>query len=243
MPRLLLVEDAADVALIVERLGHRMGLEVAHRPDVASAWDHLRDALPDLILLDLNLPGERGEVLCRRVRACPETKHLRIALFTHWDRPEDVLSGLEAGGEYVVSKDLLARPEAWQARLGEIVTAGDGPAGSVSISCQWNSSFSRPSPEGTEALNRVLCQSVLRRLGPEVLRLVLRRAVSRTAPGHADGERWLKPDGLALDAAVPGEAVAMFAAAVAEQLQQLLGAGTAAPLCEALAAAVDCWGQ
>ena len=39
MPSLLLVEDAPDVATIVERLGRRLGLEVTHRANVASAWD------------------------------------------------------------------------------------------------------------------------------------------------------------------------------------------------------------
>jgi DNA-binding response OmpR family regulator len=121
MPRLLLVEDASDVALIVQRLGGRMGLDVTHRSDVASAWECLRDTPPDLILLDLNLLGERGEALCRRVRACSETANIPIALFTHWDRPEDINSGLEAGGDYVVCKDLLTRPEAWQARLRVIL--------------------------------------------------------------------------------------------------------------------------
>ena len=243
MPRLLLVEDEGDVALIVGRLGRRMGLEVAHRPDVGSAWDCLRDALPDLILLDLNLPGERGEALCRRVRARPETARLPVALFTHWERPEDIESGLEAGGDYVVSKDLLARPEAWQARLREILAACAGPGGSVSVNCQWNSTHSRPSPEGVETLNGVLRHRVLCRLGPGVVRLVLRRAVGRAARDPTDGGRWLKPDGLALDAAhlaaaVPGRAVATFAAAVAEQLERLLGTGAGAPVREALGAAV-----
>jgi DNA-binding response OmpR family regulator len=248
MPRLLLVEDAADVALIVERFGRRMGLEVAHRPDVASAWDYLSDTLPDLILLDLNLPGERGEALCRRVRARPETAHLPVALFTHWDRPEDVVSGLEAGGDYVVSKDLLGRPEAWQARLREILAAHPGPGGGVSLNCQWNSTLPRPSPEGAEDLNRVLRHPVLGRLGPDVARLVLRRAVSRAARDPSDRGRWLKPDGLTLDAAylvaaVPGGAVAAFAVAVAEQLERLLGAEAAAPVREALRAAVDRAGE
>jgi CheY-like chemotaxis protein len=239
MPRLLLVEDAPDVALVVARLGRRMGLEVAQRPDVASAWGCVRDAPPDLILLDLNLPGERGEALCRRVRAHVETAHLRIALFTSWDRPEDVVSGLEAGGEYVVSKDLLARPEAWQARLREILAAGAGSGGAVSINCQWNDLLPQPPPDGVEALNRVLRHPRLRGLGPDVVRLVLHRAV-----GRAGGGRWLRPDGLALDAAhvataASGRAVATFAAAVAEQLDRLLGAEAGAPVREALGAAVD----
>src|SRR5690348_4653339 len=81
MPRLLLVEDAPDVALVVAHLGRRLGLEVLQRADVASAWDCARAAAPDLVLLDLNLGGERGEGLCRRLRAAPETARVPVALF------------------------------------------------------------------------------------------------------------------------------------------------------------------
>jgi len=246
MPRLLLVEDAPDAALIVERLGRRMGLEVTHRADVASAWDCVRQAPPDLILLDLNLPGERGEALCRRVRAAPDTAGLPIALFVHWGCPEDVASGLDAGADYVVSKDLLARPAAWQARLREILGSGDGLAPIASIRCQRNDLLPQPPLQGMDTLNRALHHPLVRQLGPDVVRLVLRRAVrcagNGTAPGAGEADRWLQRDGLAVDvrlaATAPAGAVAALAAAVAEQLQRLLGTEASLPVREALAAAV-----
>ena len=46
MPRLLLVEDAPDVALLAERLARRLGLEVVHRTDVAGAWESVRQSAP-----------------------------------------------------------------------------------------------------------------------------------------------------------------------------------------------------
>jgi CheY-like chemotaxis protein len=237
MPRLLLVEDAPDVALVVGHLGRRMGLEVLHWADVASAWDCARAAAPDLVLLDLNLGGERGEGLCRRLRAAPETARLPIALFVHLACAEDVVSGLEAGADYLVAKDLLARPEGWQARVREILAARDGLGGAVSLSCQRNDLLPRESPESVAALNRALRHPLLRPLGSDVMRLVLRRAAG------GDGARWLEPDGLALDAgrvaaSAPPGAVRAFAAAVTEQLHRLLG-GAAAPAYEALAAAPD----
>ena len=156
MPRLLLVEDGLEVALLVERLGRRMGLDVLHRVDVASAWVCLREALPDLILLDLNLPRERGEVLCRRVRATPEIAGLLIALFVHWSCPEDIISGLEAGADYVVVKDSLTRPAAWQDRLGEILAGRDRLSGPSLINCPRNVFLPQPSWAGLAALNRAL---------------------------------------------------------------------------------------
>jgi DNA-binding response OmpR family regulator len=236
MPRLLLVEDAPDVALIVDRLGRRLGLEVVHRADVAAAWDCARAAAPDLVLLDLNLAGERGEELCRRLRAAPETARLPIALFVHLACPEDVASGLEAGADYLVLKDLLARPEEWQARVREILAACDGRDEALPLSCQRNDLLPRISPEAVAALNRALRHPLLRQLGADVLRLVLRRAAGD------DWRRRLEPDGLALDAdhvaaSVPAGEVEAFAASLTEQLKRLLGAA-AAPAREALAAAL-----
>jgi CheY-like chemotaxis protein len=236
MPRLLLVEDAADVALVVERLGRRIGLEVLHRADVASAWDCARASPPELVLLDLNLGGERGEGLSRRLRAAPETARVPVALFVHLGCGEDIVSGLEAGADYLVGKDLLARPDEWQARVREILAPGDGLGGAMSIRCQRSVLLPQLSPEVVVALNRALRHPLLRQLGSDVLRFVLRRAAG------GDAGRWLAPDGLALDVGcVAGSAsagaVRAFAEAVTEQTQRLLGATAAAPVREALAAA------
>jgi CheY-like chemotaxis protein len=242
MPRLLLVEDAPDVALIAQRLAGRVGWEVTHRADVASAWDCVRQAAPDLVLLDLNLLGERGEELCRRVRAAPETARLPVALFVHWGCPEDVVSGLEAGADYVVAKDLLAQPEAWQSRLREILAPGDGLEGAASVKCQCNALLPQAPLGALEALNRALRHPLMRQLGSDVVRHVLRRAVAASVGG--DGGRWLEADGLALDvryvaAAGSGEAVAALTAAVDGQLQRLLGTEASAPVREALRGAIE----
>jgi DNA-binding response OmpR family regulator len=243
MPRLLLVEDAPDVALIVGRLAGRMGVDVAHRADTASAWECLRAAPPDLVLLDLNLLGERGEGLCRRVRAAPETTRLPVALSVPWGATEDIVSGLEAGADYVLSKDLLARPAAWQARLGEILAPRGGLCPSLSVHCQRNSLLPHPLAEGLTALNRALRHPLMRQLGSDVLRLILRRAVRRAVPEEEEVPSWLEPDGLALNvpqvaARAPGAAPAVMAAALADQLQRLLGTEVSAPACEALRTAV-----
>jgi CheY-like chemotaxis protein len=238
MSRLLLVEDAPDVAFLATRLARRLGIEVLHATDVASAWESLRAVPPDLLLLDINLPGERGEDLCRRLRAAPATARLPVALFVAWSCPADVVAGLEAGADYVLAKDLLVRPEAWQARLAEILAAGDGLTQPASISCQQNDLLPEPPPAVLEALNLALRHPLTRQLGSDVVRLVLRRAVNR-----AGADRWLQEDGMALDVpfvarTASGEAVAAFAAAVTEQWQRLLGAEASGPVREALAAAV-----
>src|SRR5262249_1726549 len=122
MPLLLLVDDMPEIALIAQRLSQRAGYEMVSAGNASTGWEHLQKIRPDLLLLDLNLPGVGGAELCRRIRDNQEFRQLPIALFTHWDRPEDIAAGLEAGAEYVVSKDLLCQPEGWRRRLDEILT-------------------------------------------------------------------------------------------------------------------------
>lgn len=133
MSCLLLVEDSPDITWIVQRLGRRTGHEVMVCSDVPAAWEALHQRRPDLVLLDLNLPGARGEDLCRRVRADPTLEYLPLALFTHWDRPEDVIAGLEAGADYVVSKELLADPVAWGRRLADCLGRSPSPLGGAGL--------------------------------------------------------------------------------------------------------------
>ena len=113
MAELLLVDDEPDLALIVALLGKRAGHRVACCADVPSAWERLCQGLPDLVLLDVNLPGESGLELCRRARnAGPEKPGLaevRMALFVQLALIGDVAAGLEAGADLPISKDLVSR--------------------------------------------------------------------------------------------------------------------------------------
>src|SRR5260221_465897 len=121
MADLLLVDDDPDLAVIVSLLGKRAGHRVTCCADVPSAWARLGEGLPDLVLLDVNLPGESGLELCRRARnAGPERAGLaeiRIALFVQPALTGDVAAGLEAGADFLISKDLVSRPEEWQQRV------------------------------------------------------------------------------------------------------------------------------
>lgn len=236
MTRLLVVEDSPDIQWIVRRLARRAGQELLCCEDVESAWEVLQDQRPDLTLVDLNLPGARGEVLCRRIRADERRADLRLALFTHWDRPEDVASGLEAGAEYVVSKDLLADPDTWLWRLQECLS----DCGDNARSLQWAETGRLPIPQrAAGALDRVLRHVLMRPLGVEVLRVVIRRALDRVQAPHD----WLTPDLLGLDEVQVAQTghpslLTAFARDLSEQTWRLLGQTAAAQPCAALASAL-----
>jgi two-component system OmpR family response regulator len=251
-PLVLLVEDTPELGIILASLGRRGGYTVVCRPDVAGAWVYLEQAVPDLVLLDRQLPGEDGLTLCRRARGTPRLAGLAVALFGHWGLPADVAAALEAGVDFVVSKDLVARPEAFQRRLAEILPPARGQAAQRPLG--WTvqpTPAAVPAPsEGVSAdaggwvarLHGALRSPALRPLGPEVLRLLLGRALVRAFPGEVkDASAAVLPDGRTLapervPARASPEILARLAGALAEQVWCLLGSEAGAPFAEALAA-------
>src|SRR5262245_25038276 len=122
-PLVVLVDDLADLHLIVVRLGQRAGHRVVSFARAEDAWEFLRHERPDLVLLDRNLPGMSGLELCRLIRDTPALAGVPVALFSQGSRPDEDEAAQAAGADFFLSKDLLCRPEAWQRRLGEILNA------------------------------------------------------------------------------------------------------------------------
>ncbi len=246
LPLLLLVDDAPELGDIVSYLGKRCGIEVESRRDVPSAWDYLQTRRPDLLLADVNLPGLSGPELCRRVRSAPGLTDLAIALFSHWGLPADVAAGLEAGADYVVSKELVSRPSELRERLLEILGPKDGRGLTPGVTWQGEGTGAAVRSDWPAALNQALRNSALRLLGPEVLRVVVRRALlhSRTPPLSEPAiAQWITTDGLvvhspAVCAALDSDVVARLVASLAGQTGRLLGAEASRPFREALAGVV-----
>jgi DNA-binding response OmpR family regulator len=118
-----LVEDVTEIGLVVQRYGRRAGFAVEQCTSAEAAWEFLQRSRPDLVLLDVHLPGASGLELCRRLRGTPGLADLPIALFSQADRPEDEQAGREAGANDVLSKELLGQPEVWSSRLRQILRA------------------------------------------------------------------------------------------------------------------------
>src|SRR5581483_549541 len=236
--RLLVVDDAPEMGLIVERLGRRSGLQVSSCPSVPAAWDFLSHTRPDLLVIDVNLPGENGLVLCRRVRSAPHLARLPIALFSLWDRPGDIAAGLQAGSDFVLSKALLCQPERRQQRVSELLTHSQP----YSCSLSWTKSADVEFVVGwVEAVNQVLRYQAQRQLGLDVLTVLVRRAVERIGSEHPPPR--LLPDGLGLDPsqvtrAGGAEMVQGFTVSLANQFWCVLGSIEGTALLRGLARAV-----
>lgn len=100
--RVLVVEDDRTVAEVVGRYLQREGYEVEHVADGAVALARITEGSPDLVVLDLMLPGVDGREICRRVRAVSDVP---IIMLTALGETGDRIRGLELGAD-----DYLAKP-------------------------------------------------------------------------------------------------------------------------------------
>ena len=102
-PRVLVVEDDQPIRASIRRALAYEGYAVAEAGDGESALVEVRDSPPDLILLDLNLPGIDGIEVCRRIRAAGDS--MPIMMITARDAVSDRVIGLDSGAD-----DYLVKP-------------------------------------------------------------------------------------------------------------------------------------
>ncbi|MFD0312909.1 response regulator [Streptomyces flavalbus] len=126
MPRVLLIEDdravREGVALALRRQGH----EVAAVETGEAGLERVRTFRPDVVVLDLMLPGMPGLDVCRGIRALDQT--LPIIMATARGEDEDIVVGLESGADDYVVKPVQAR--VLEARIRAVLRrAGGGAAG------------------------------------------------------------------------------------------------------------------
>ena len=116
MPRVLLIEDDPSVREGVELGLRRRGHEVRAVETGEAGLAALAEFRPDLVLLDLMLPGMNGVQVCRRIR---ESSQLPIIMLTARGDDFDVVIGLEAGADDYIVKP--ARTEVIEARIRAVL--------------------------------------------------------------------------------------------------------------------------
>ena len=107
-PRILVVEDDARLRGQLSRYLTDNGYRVTAAEDAAEARDRLRFLQPDLLVLDVMMPGESGLALTEALRR--EQVNLPVLLLTARGSPEDRIAGFEAGAG-VVAEAAGPRPE------------------------------------------------------------------------------------------------------------------------------------
>lgn len=103
--RVLVVDDIlANVRLLEAKLAAEY-FEVVTAMNGADALEAVQRTRPDIVLLDVMMPGIDGIEVCRRIKQNPATQHIPVVMVTALDQPEDRVRGLEAGAD-----DFLTKP-------------------------------------------------------------------------------------------------------------------------------------
>lgn len=103
---LLLVDDDIEVLALLKRFLERQGYSVDVATDGPSLWQAIAHRLPDLVILDVMLPGDSGLVLCQQLRA----KHtVAVIMLTAMGELTDRVVGLELGADDYLTKPFDAR--------------------------------------------------------------------------------------------------------------------------------------
>ncbi len=111
---ILVVDDESSIRSVMARILRAEGYDVVTEVDGVGALDSVRLLRPDVVLLDLMMPGMDGFEVCRRLRADPETRLTPVLLLTGLSAVHDRVRGLDAGADDFLSKppetpELLAR--------------------------------------------------------------------------------------------------------------------------------------
>lgn len=103
--RVLVVDDIlTNVKLLDAKLTAEY-FEVVPAYSGAEALAKIEDSAPDIVLLDVMMPGMDGFEVCRRIKANPKTAYIPVVMVTALDQPSDRVAGIEAGAD-----DFLTKP-------------------------------------------------------------------------------------------------------------------------------------
>ena len=112
--RVLIADDEPNIVASLEFLMEQAGFEVRVASDGAQALELAGSFHPDLVLLDIMIPGRSGYEVCQQLKSDPATRGVKIVMVSAKGRDVEVAKGLELGADAYVVKpfstgDLVAK--------------------------------------------------------------------------------------------------------------------------------------
>jgi len=104
MAKILLVDDEPEIRYIARRMLEKVGHEVSEACDGEECLQKLKAEKPDLILLDVMMPGLKGWEVCRRIKAEDRTRSIPVVMFTVRTSEEDLEESRKCGAEGHINK-------------------------------------------------------------------------------------------------------------------------------------------
>jgi two-component system phosphate regulon response regulator PhoB len=108
--KILIIEDERSLIDILSYNLSREGFDVATSSDGAEGLRRAQATVPDLVLLDLMLPGLDGLQICRQLRSDPKTQGIRILMLTAKSEEVDEIVGFNMGADDYVAKPFKIKP-------------------------------------------------------------------------------------------------------------------------------------
>lgn len=120
--RILLIEDEEDIAALIKLQAELSGYKLHVEVDGINGYRAIEREKPDLVLLDIMLPGQNGYDVCRKIKSDPELRNIPIIIISAKDEELDVLLGLELGADDYVSKPFS--PKILMSRIKAVLRRG-----------------------------------------------------------------------------------------------------------------------
>lgn len=127
MAKILIIDDSKLIAEFGKSILTGKGFEISYAPDGLIGLKKAKVEKPDLILLDIVMPGLDGYKVCEKLKADPDTKNLPVIMLTSKGEPADKIKGLGLGAVDYITKpfdagELIARVTT-QIRIKELYEA------------------------------------------------------------------------------------------------------------------------
>jgi two-component system phosphate regulon response regulator PhoB len=124
----LIVEDDENISELVAHILKKEGYEVTTVTTGEDALLELKIRTPELVVLDLMLPGLDGFSVCKTIKTNPETKNISVVMLTAKGEEADIVTGLELGADDYITKPfgtkvLKARIKAVLRRRATVATS------------------------------------------------------------------------------------------------------------------------
>ena len=123
--RILLIEDDADISALIKLQAEMLGYKLHAEVDGLNGYRAVEREKPDIVILDIMLPGQNGFDVCRKIKSNPDLKNIPVIILSAKGEELDVVLGLELGADDYVAKPFS--PKILFSRVKAVLRRGKEP--------------------------------------------------------------------------------------------------------------------